>query len=179
MKPSLENLRHFHLIDVGILGNNRLKLNEMDCLFSSLKFFTTSYNHKEAKFHLTVSVLQKDPDKPPLYLKSVISPPIFVDSRKSARNAKDLKKRHLSAFIETFSIESLVKDYVKKEKKNFQIVEETIENDLKGLYNYLTAPNIREKVKNPLFLALKFHKCVKMFYDPGKMAGITVFILFC
>lgn len=102
-----------------------------------------------------------------------------MDSRKSARNAKDLKKRHLSAFIETFSIESLVKDYVKKEKKNFQIVEETIENDLKGLYNYLTAPNIREKVKNPLFLALKFHKCVKMFYDPGKMAGITVFILFC
>lgn len=154
---------------MGISGNNRLKINEMDCLFSSLKFSTTSYNHKEAKFHLTVSVLQKEPDKPPIYLSSVISPPIFVDSRKSARNPKDLKKRHMNAFIEYFRLDSLKKDYTKKEKKNSQIVEDQIENNLKGLFDYLTAPNIREKVKNPLFLSLKFDKCTKLYYDPNKL----------
>ena len=156
---------NFHLIDIGIIGNNKLKLNDLDCLFSSLKFFTTSYNHKEAKFHLVVSLLQKDPEKPPIYLKSLISPPIFVDSRKSARNSNDLKLRHLRAFVEIFPIESLRRKYQKKEKKNNIIIENTIENNLKGLFDYLTAPNIRDKVKNPLFLAVKFNECVSFYYD--------------
>jgi len=174
VKPFLENLRTFHLIDVGLIGNNRLKITENDCLFSSLKFLTTSYNHKEAKFHLTISLVQKDPEGPPVYLKSVISPPIFVDSRKSARNPMDLKKRHLKPFVEKFPMESLRRPYMKKEKKNLQIIENHIENSLKGLYDYLTAPNIRDKVKNPLFLAMKFPACVRLFYDSEKIHGVLL-----
>jgi len=38
--------------------------------------------------------------------------------------------------------------------------------DLVGLYNYLSAHNIRQKVKHPLFLALKFPACFFVYYDP-------------
>lgn len=173
VKPFLENLRSFHLIDVGLIGSNKLKISENDCLFSSLRFLTTSYNHKESKFHLTVSLFQKDADSPPIYLKSLISPPIFVDSRKSARNSLDLKKKHLKPFIEKFPIESLRRFYAKKEKKNQQMIENKIENNLRGLYDYLTAPNIRDKVKNPLFLTVIFPACVKLFYDRTKLRGVV------
>ena len=132
-------------------------------------------NSKEAKFHLLVSLLQKEPENPPLYIKSLISPPIFVDSRKSARNSNDLKQRHLKAFIEVFPIESLKKDYMKKDKKNSRIVESPIENNLKGLYDYLTAPNIRDKVKNPLFLSIKFNNCVTLYYDREKLEKVHIF----
>lgn len=170
VKPSLENLRSFHLIDVGLTGNNKMKLNDIDCLFSSLKFNTTSYNHKEAKFHLTVSLIQKDPETPPIYLKTFISPPIFVDSRKSARNSNDLKLKHLNAFIEVFPIESLRRNYMKKYKKHNNINDCVIENNLRGLYDYLTAPNIRDKVKSPLFLSVKFNECVKILYDETQIS---------
>ena len=41
----------------------------------------------------------------------------------------------------------------------------SIENNFKGLYDYLTASNIRHKVKHPLFLFFKFYDCVKLFYN--------------
>lgn len=43
--------------------------------------------------------------------------------------------------------------------------EELIENSLEGLSQYFTAPNIRNKVKHPIFLAAKFSKCVKLYYN--------------
>lgn len=167
------------MLDVGLHGNSKLRLNENDCLFSSLRFLTTSYNHKEAKFHLTVSLVLRDNENPPIYLKSMISPPIFVDSRKSARNALDLKKRHLRPFWDFFSLDSLRRAYVKKEKKNGVVIEKRIEDSLEGLYDYLTAPNIRDKVKNPMFVAARFPGCVDLFYDGDKIKEVSLFFPYC
>jgi hypothetical protein len=40
-----------------------------------------------------------------------------------------------------------------------------IKNDPEGFYNYITAPNIRHKVKHPVFLAIKFSSCVQIYYQ--------------
>jgi hypothetical protein len=42
----------------------------------------------------------------------------------------------------------LDKRYIKKENRGEEIHEEEIGNDIKGLYNYFTAANIRDKVIN-------------------------------
>lgn len=44
-----------------------------------------------------------------------------------------------------------------------------IKNDSEGFYNYLTAPNIRHKVKHPLFLAIRFSNCASIYYNTEKM----------
>lgn len=41
----------------------------------------------------------------------------------------------------------------------------SINNDIDGLFNYLTAPNIRHKVKHPLFLCQKFSNAFKILYN--------------
>jgi hypothetical protein len=41
-----------------------------------------------------------------------------------------------------------------------------IANNNEGLYNYLTAPNIRHKVKHPLFLSVRFSNAFKIFFNP-------------
>ena len=40
-----------------------------------------------------------------------------------------------------------------------------IRNDPEGFYNYITAPNIRHKVKHPVFLAIKFSNCVAIYFN--------------
>ena len=39
-----------------------------------------------------------------------------------------------------------------------------ITNDIKGLYNYFTAPNIRHKNFHPLFILFKFSECINIYY---------------
>lgn len=88
-----------------------------------------------------------------------------MDSRKSAREAELIKLKRLSAYIEPFEVASFYKRYVKKEsKKSRGYAEEEIENNLSGLYNYFGAANIRNKVKHPLFLAVKFSECFHIYY---------------
>jgi hypothetical protein len=47
--------------------------------------------------------------------------------------------------------------------------EEKISNDIIGLVNYFSAPNIRNKIRHPIFLALKFNEAVKLYYNPKKV----------
>jgi len=42
-----------------------------------------------------------------------------------------------------------------------------IDNSFDGLRNYLSALNIRNKCKHPLFLVLRFNSCVGLWYDPS------------
>lgn len=42
---------------------------------------------------------------------------------------------------------------------------EKIGDNITGLLNYLTAKHIRGKTKHPIFLALKFPKAVKLYYN--------------
>ena len=49
-----------------------------------------------------------------------------------------------------------------------------IKNDPEGFYNYLTAPNIRHKVKHPVFLAIKFSNCVQILYNSEILENMNV-----
>ena len=43
-----------------------------------------------------------------------------------------------------------------------------IDNSMDGLRNYLSALNIRNKCKHPLFLAFRFNACVSLHYDTSR-----------
>lgn len=80
----------------------------------------------------------------------------------------------MTSFVEPFLPENLEKVFIKRENKKKNDVEIQILNDFDGLFNYLTAPNIRHKVKHPLFLAIKFSKCVKLLYNSDFVNSSTV-----
>ena len=40
------NSNSFHLIDIGLKGQNLMKINHLKSVFSGLKFSSTSYNHE-------------------------------------------------------------------------------------------------------------------------------------
>ena len=46
-----------------------------------------------------------------------------------------------------------------------------IDNSIDGLRNYLSAVNIRNKCKHPLFLALRFDACIGLLYDSSRAAN--------
>lgn len=71
----------------------------------------------------------------------------------------------MASFVDPFLPEILDKAYTKRENKKKTDTEIKILNDTEGLFNYLTAPNIRHKVKHPVFLCLKFSNCVKLFIN--------------
>ncbi len=54
-----------------------------------------------------------------------------------------------------------------------QTHEEKITPDINGLINYFSAPNIRNKIRHPIFLALKFPEAVKLYYNPKKVSEKT------
>lgn len=67
--------------------------------------------------------------------------------------------------------------YVKRVNKNHKVIENIINNDFQGLYDYFTAPNIRRKIRHPIFLAIKFSSCVKFFYNTSVFPSSTVVFL--
>ena len=65
-----------------------MKLVDGQATFTDLKFDTTSYNNDGVKFHLVLIVSTKEGGQHrQKIVYSRISPPIFVDSRKSARDS--------------------------------------------------------------------------------------------
>jgi len=120
----------------------------------------------------------------PKIIFSRISPPIYVDSRIAAREkkshffvptavAKDSADGSLNS--ELFDPHLLMKDYFKKVKGKGKKEEETkIENDLKGIFDYLTAPNIRKKTKSILFFLLRFSKCIKIYLPVDPFQSLPV-----
>jgi hypothetical protein len=53
----------------------------------------------------------------------------------------------MSSFIDPFLPENWDKLFIKRENKKKFMQEETITNNLEGLCNYFSAPNIRHKVE--------------------------------
>jgi len=85
----------FKLFDIGFKGGSVQDLSEGQTVFSGLKFNSTSYNNDGVKFHLVVLVyIMEDQRSGPKILYSRISPPVFVDSRKSARDSNEDRVRH-------------------------------------------------------------------------------------
>lgn len=128
-------------------------------------------------------VIQGENDALPKVIDAKISPPIFVDSRKSAREMQTTKQEvKVNSFYDLFPPEIFTKQLVKRKKTDKEQVSEEIHSDITGFTNYFTAPNIRNKVsqpateqlittfpppqvKHPFFLAYKFAKCVKLYFN--------------
>lgn len=71
----------------------------------------------------------------------------------------------MNKYFDPFGPENFERTFVKRNTKFNESKEEIIENNLEGLSQYFTAPNIRNKVKHPFFLATKFSNCVKIYYN--------------
>jgi len=111
-------------------------------------------------------------------LAARISSPFLVSSRK-AQKQKQIKASQISDICLPFNLEQVNREYFIKSRLAYDQIgrkEQTnageelgaipIGPDMIGLYNYLAAHNIRQKVKHPLFLALKFDHCFFIYYDP-------------
>jgi len=144
-----------------------MELVDGKAVFQTLKFASTSYNNEGVKFHLLMCVyLQISEDTKPKILKAVISPPIFVDSRKSVRENDKMSENKLALYVEPFYPDNFTRKFVKKETKKKESIEEEIQNSIDGLHSYLTAPNIRNKVKHPIFLCVRFSNCISLHFNP-------------
>ncbi|CAK83809.1 unnamed protein product (macronuclear) [Paramecium tetraurelia] len=140
--------------EVGLEGVTQQDLIDGKAFFSGVKFNSTTYNHQGHKFHL-IFLLKTQNN----IIIALESPPVFVDSRKSARD-----EHRQTQFIQPFEPKYLERNFCKKEKHFNDVIQAPIENNENGLHNYLTAPNIRNKIKHPLFLALKFSKCMAIYH---------------
>lgn len=65
--------------------------------------------------------------------------------------------------------ETLEKSFIKRDSKIKYSAEEEISSNVEGLINYFSAPNIRHKVKHPLFLAIKFHQCISLYVNTTRI----------
>lgn len=140
------------------------------CVFSGLKFDSTSYNHEHSKFHLVITMyLTQNKFEFNQILESRISPPIFIDSRKSARDISKQKGQKIQSYLDPFLPETLEKSFTKRDSKIKFSNEEEISSNIDGLVNYFSAPNIRHKVKHPLFLAIKFYQCISLYINTNRI----------
>ena len=75
------------LEDVGLNGIVDIPLEKNFGHFTGIKFRSTSYNHEGAKFYLLIVIyLKKTSSETETIISSSLSSPIFVDSRKCARD---------------------------------------------------------------------------------------------
>eukprot|EP00826_Nyctotherus_ovalis_P058047 TRINITY_DN7958_c0_g1_i10.p1 TRINITY_DN7958_c0_g1~~TRINITY_DN7958_c0_g1_i10.p1 ORF type:complete len:264 (-),score=40.09 TRINITY_DN7958_c0_g1_i10:790-1581(-) len=77
--------------DIGLKGLSRKEIQGATTYFTGLKFITTSFHHDDNKFFLLVCVIEHVKDPEVNILKSFISQPIYVDSRKMAREVQATK----------------------------------------------------------------------------------------
>ncbi|EAR84143.2 zinc finger transcription factor sma protein, putative (macronuclear) [Tetrahymena thermophila SB210] len=172
VKANTKEISKFHIIDVGLKGTDRLPLENGTVTFQALKFTSTSYNNEGSKFNLVVAIIvQNDNDPHPKVIEAMISPPVFVDSRKSARETQIIKHVKLSSFYDLFTPDNFQKHLIKRKKKENEPSQEEIQNDIGGFTGYFTAPNIRNKVKHPFFLAYKFSNCMQLYYNSDEFKG--------
>ena len=68
--------------------------------------------------------------------------------------------------------------FVKKVKIGEETKIDPIFDNLQGLCDYLTASNIKNKVKHPLYIAIKFSSCIKLYYNKNMASLNVIFYLF-
>lgn len=115
-------------------------------------------------------------------LASYLSPPIFVDSRLEARGKVETsligaqESGNSSSTKGLFHPSSLAKQFLKKTNPKGGKHRETvlIENSIKGLFDYFTAPNIKKRESCLLFLALRFYKALQVFFPANFLATADV-----
>lgn len=167
-KVGLDCWENFFLVELPVKGVNRHELFGQNLILSNLKFGNTSYSNEGLKFHLIISILEELDEENPnntleryRVLDSKISPPIYVDSRKGAMNSKNSDSKSISLF----NPQLLTKNFIKKRGLSEEKKEEIVKNSIKGFIHYYTAPNIRNKINHPIFIALRFSTCISLFYN--------------
>ncbi|CAD8137371.1 unnamed protein product [Paramecium octaurelia] len=158
---ALEKQSHYK--NLGIKGESKKQIIDQQANFRCLKFTTTSYNNEHKKFHLMIVLFYSPVNGEKVVLSSIISPEIYVDSRKFARFHNI--PVHQPSFTELFPYDLLYSIITKRDTKNRSVKMIKIENSIEGFINYFTAPNIRNKIKHPIFLALRFSSLIKLFVD--------------
>lgn len=151
------------LMEVGLKEESKIGFRECTVTLPPTKFASTTYNNEGARFHLVVCVYTETDGPQPMMLGSRISPSIFVDSRKTEPELQ--KAKTLLSHYEPFPPDVLGKSFIKRKCKDEDQKEVEVKSDSQGLINYFTAPNIRKKVKHPLFLALRFPGAVTLAYN--------------
>ncbi|CAD8059561.1 unnamed protein product [Paramecium sonneborni] len=149
--------------NLGIKGESKKQIINQQTNFRCLKFTTTSYKNDHQKFHLMFVLFYSPVNKENVVISSIISPQIFVDSRKFARFHTLSVPLH--SFTELFPYDLLDAIIIKRETKNKTFKMIKVDNSITGFINYFTASNIRNKIKHPIFLALRFSSLIKIFVD--------------
>lgn len=167
------------LVDAGITSSERasvagsLQLVDGQCRFSRLRLVGTTSTFGGRMFHFVVSLVKREGDR--LHaIASMISASFAVYSRKNAdKKRKTIDKSSLESgrwsegysFV-PFDPRELARTFVKKVTNSHgQLVEEQIDNSWEGLLRYFQAPNIRFKVRHPLFLAIRFSNVLVILRD--------------
>ena len=86
----------------------------------------------------------------------------------SSKNSKQALKELNKDIYKPFPPNSLIKCYeVFEDKAKFYDVskDEMIKNNIIGLLMYLDHPEIKDKIIHPLYLFLKFHKAISLYYN--------------
>lgn len=75
---------------MGLIGSTKIKALLGKNVFSTLKFKSTSFKHDGSTFNILILVCvdNRKNTEIPYVLWSFISPPVFVDSRKSVRKTQ-------------------------------------------------------------------------------------------
>jgi hypothetical protein len=160
--------------DAGLEGGTLQPLVNGACSFSSLTFKTTSYNLKGKPIHLMASLLLREGERL-CVAASLLSPPLLVDARKrQSKEEKSSKAESGSSGPAQPRAQGQARGLLpfapallerKLEKVDRESARHEIDNSLDGLRAYLSALNIRNKCKHPLFLVLRFNSCVGLWYD--------------
>jgi hypothetical protein len=90
-----------------------------------------------------------------------------VDSRISSREEQVTKtNKYIKHFLNVFKPEELDRTFYKSSK-----TKTIIDSDAGGLFDYLQATNVKNKVKNLLFLCMRFSQCLTLHYNPKKLSN--------
>ena len=68
------------------------------------------------------------------------------------------------------------KIFYKKKMKFNSAGHGIITNNLEGLISYYTAANIRNKIKHPFFISIRFSQCCSLYYNKEKFQELNVYI---
>lgn len=171
--------RPHYLEDAGIQSIDRttphasLQLVDGRCRFSRLRLVATTSTFGGRLFHFVVSIVKRENDSVTA-LASVISTAFAVYSRKNADKKRKVVDRDAlmsGRWSEGYSFvpfppKELERKFIKKTTNaKGVLVEEEITNSWEGLLAYFQAPNIRFKIRHPLFLAIRFSRVLVILRD--------------
>lgn len=167
------------LEDAGIQSLDRsqpyasLQLVDGRCRFSRLRLVGTTSTFGGRLFHFVVSIVRREGSNVTA-LASLISTAFAVYSRKNADKKRKVVDREAMvsgrwsegySFI-PFEPKELDRIFIKKATNaDGVLVEEKITNSWEGLLAYFQAPNIRFKIRHPLFLAIRFSNVLVILRD--------------